>query len=551
MQEPIDHRRSVTWPRPWIRWTIRLLALTATVTAGYLAWISLGSEGPKIGCGGLPGIGCQEVLSERQWAYWLGVPVSVPAVGVYALIFLASCLVGRRTSAETASRARWALVLLTILAAGSAIWFVGLLVFAVEGLCPYCLIVHTCGLTIAALTLPKIPLMQSDSREQWYGAMNGVLGGASTQSTEKTLPVEFTPAAVCWAGGLAVGGLTLLIGIQLAFPPATFIEESPDDVVSGKLDPETADVLAGGGAPTEPRESESPGTTSPQRPITRPQPPKERLPNQLDPSPGEAAQEPPSDPPNERPPVEDPDSSVKPALPGALSPESPTATTGHSPLPGGDPPPPSPRTKVRHVNLFADRFQVNTYGHPILGDPAAEHVVVKLFDYTCRHCRNLDKYLDAARTRYGDQLAIVVLPVPMNSKCNKYLGSGPPHPHHRNACELAQLGMAVWFAAPEKFEAYHHWLFEPGESRPVDEATEHAAELIGRSALRRQLAGSTIGQSIDAYTDLSRKINVNSDGGIPKLLTPSHAISCQLGSPKELFDILQRNYDLEPIDGGQ
>src|SRR5688572_11421430 len=65
---------------------IRGLAGTAAALSAYLGWISFGGIAVA-GCG--PGGGCQEVLHSK-WAYWLYVPVSVLAFGVYLLILIAT-----------------------------------------------------------------------------------------------------------------------------------------------------------------------------------------------------------------------------------------------------------------------------------------------------------------------------------------------------------------------------------------------------------------------------------------------------------------------------
>ena len=62
----------------WLLW-VRGLLIIAAMGAGYLAWVSI-HNGPAAGCG--PESGCNAVLQSR-WAYWLDLPVSVPAVLVY------------------------------------------------------------------------------------------------------------------------------------------------------------------------------------------------------------------------------------------------------------------------------------------------------------------------------------------------------------------------------------------------------------------------------------------------------------------------------------
>src|ERR1017187_6158953 len=82
----------------WLKW-VRVLLLTAMSGAGYLAWVAI-HNGPVAGCG--PESGCDAVLHSR-WAYWLDVPVSVPAVLVYLALLGATVLLQKRPSPDDRS----------------------------------------------------------------------------------------------------------------------------------------------------------------------------------------------------------------------------------------------------------------------------------------------------------------------------------------------------------------------------------------------------------------------------------------------------------------
>ena len=82
-----------------------------------------------------------------------------------------------------------------------------------------------------------------------------------------------------------------------------------------------------------------------------------------------------------------------------------------------------------------------------------------MFDYTCPHCRVLHRYMHQAHEHYGDQLAAVLICVPMNTSCNKHVKTTGSM--HVNACIYARLAMAVWMRAPENFLEFHDWLMDP------------------------------------------------------------------------------------------
>ncbi len=129
-----------------------LLALGALGISAYLAFISLSTAPSPAGCGW--GSGCTQVLTSK-WAQVRGIPVSVMAVVVYASVIAALIrpLVGHRGT----PRADRALLSASAAAvAGSACWFIGLQLFVIRAVCPYCMAGHTLGLLLSALLVWRL-----------------------------------------------------------------------------------------------------------------------------------------------------------------------------------------------------------------------------------------------------------------------------------------------------------------------------------------------------------------------------------------------------------
>ncbi|SMP73853.1 Thioredoxin [Neorhodopirellula lusitana] len=122
------------------------LSFLALGVSGYLAYIGL-TESKVVGCDG--GIfNCEHVLNSR-WSQVFGIPVSIPAIGLYAIVI--GALVSLRHGTDNPQRFAWiTLSVLSTAAAVSAAWFVGLQVFSIGHFCPYCLVVHSCGVLLAA-----------------------------------------------------------------------------------------------------------------------------------------------------------------------------------------------------------------------------------------------------------------------------------------------------------------------------------------------------------------------------------------------------------------
>jgi uncharacterized membrane protein len=146
----------------WLLWA-RILLVIATAGASYLAWVAI-HNGPVAGCG--LESGCNAVLQSR-WAYWFDLPVSVPAVLVYLALLGATVLWRKKTSPDD-ERGSWvAIIVLSVIVAGSALWFVGLQVFAIHAFCKYCLTAHACGFVAALLCLKNIPLAADPDTPMW------------------------------------------------------------------------------------------------------------------------------------------------------------------------------------------------------------------------------------------------------------------------------------------------------------------------------------------------------------------------------------------------
>jgi uncharacterized membrane protein len=147
------------------RWLVpvRALLAVAILGAGYLAWVAI-HNGPAAGCG--PDSGCDKVLHSR-WAYWLDLPVSVPAVLVYLALLGATVLLQKRSSPDE-QRGSWAAIItLSVIVAGAALWFVGLQVFVIKAFCKFCTTVHACGFAAALLCLKNIPLATDPDTPMW------------------------------------------------------------------------------------------------------------------------------------------------------------------------------------------------------------------------------------------------------------------------------------------------------------------------------------------------------------------------------------------------
>ena len=234
------------------------------------------------------------------------------------------------------------------------------------------------------------------------------------------------------------------------------------------------------------------------------------------------------------------------ALPAAPSPAPSSVATNSppSPPPAAPPltvPPPVPR---RLLTLHGGQFEIDLREVPLLGSPDAPHTVVSLFDYTCQHCRTLHHYLAEVLATFSNELAVVCLPVPLNTNCNPVVRRNLPA--HTNACEYAQLALAVWRTNRAQFRAFDAWLFE-GAAPPSPEAARERAEgLVGLEALPLALADPWIGAQIRRNGALYKK-NYETTGSsrMPQLMFGSQISEGRMRGAEDLFGLLESQLGLK------
>jgi uncharacterized membrane protein len=177
----------------------RALLGVAILGAGYLAWGAI-SNGPLAGCGA--GSGCDKVL-QSGWAYWLSLPVSIPAELVYLALLGATVLLRKRPSPDD-ERGLWAAVIaLSVVVAGAALWFVGLQIFVIKAFCKFCMAVHTCGFVAALVCLRNVPVATDPDTPMWAAG-----------SGKRGVPRQGIISLVL----MGLAGVAALSGGQVLFP---------------------------------------------------------------------------------------------------------------------------------------------------------------------------------------------------------------------------------------------------------------------------------------------------------------------------------------------
>lgn len=471
---------------------LRSVCLLGLGICSYLAWTAFSMQ-PLIGCGSGGTIDCGHVLNST-WSKVLGIPVSVPAVGLY-LTMLSLLLLVQRPAPEDLRQHLWtALQFGFFAAAAAAIWFTGLQLFVLKHICPWCIAAHCCGLILAGCSIAWkcTPLRKRQ-----------LAGGSSLMSVALLITLQSTAEPEV-AFEVEVPQWLQQEGQLVAEPTAD--SSASDASFSAPSEPFAAPgaTFSAPGEPTPPAASEfvAPG----QVPATSP--------------PAQPAAEIFSAPFSATLPVPEPQKLQRSILPQFL--QSATATfpwtlfsvSSQSLLLIPDEPadpiaaPPEPRQvtvagQLQPITLIVDHW-------PGLGPRDADLHFVELFDYTCPHCRELHASIKEVMAEFDGRVGVLTLPVPLERACNDASsGSGS----HAGSCELSQLAIAVWRCNSAAFPEYHDWLFNtlpsPAAARSRAEAT------VGAERLQQELASGIPGQYVARHVTLYKQVGA---GSVPRLL---------------------------------
>lgn len=477
-------------PSRWLATTIAGLAFVALGVSGYLAYTALTSS-TVAGCsGGL--FDCGHVLHSR-WSRWFGIPVSVLAAFVYVSL-LASLQLTRSGSAES-RRLSWQIVVALGLTAGlAAIWFMYLQTFVLEHFCVYCLTAHACGLLIAILILSNLRL--------------------DLLSTSALGSVAMT--------GLAA----LILGQALGPAPKTYtIQEYQDQPISIPVDnpaeqvsDETIDIF---GAPSEDSDLDIFSAPSEDN-ITNDEtiflPPADDGPstNQLGRMPWLGL------------PVV--------SMTSALVYQQPDKDTAQPSQQKSSEQTPTARKVRRLACISNNRIKLDVTQWPLVGNPDAKFVFVEMFDYACPHCRRTHQQaIKGAKAQLNDQLAVMALPLPLNTNCNRAIQKTGNL--FGESCEIAKLAVAVWRVDPAKFSEFHNWMFAGEVSPNYATARNYAEQLVDKEKLAKEYNSKIVAAFIQKHVQIYEMTN---KGEVPKLMFPKTMIEGEFKSADLLLDIIEQ-----------
>ena len=462
--------------------SITLVATLALGISAYLTWV-IWQSGTVVGCSADSLLDCDDVLSSR-WSKWLGLPVSLLGALTYLLILILGWPALRASKLAVTG-----LFALAMVAAGAAVWFVGLQAIQLQSFCFYCLTVHACGLTVGVLAL------------MLFLEPTGIGRPVQTQSLFGTTDTKVDlPEVTSSLDGRHLGAALAFSAVGLS-------------------------ALMGGQLLSEPVETMSMEEVEFQLPEDQPPATVESVPSV------DAQDE------NDFVITTDQTADAK----GGLGETSENALLSADP-PGSDPQAAAALlgTGTRNLAYKSLPYLVDVNALPRVGSSEAPHVMIEMMDYTCKHCRELHPHLLATLDHYGGQLAFAIHHVPLSKQCNPHVQKD--RPGTSNACDYARLAIGVWKLAPEKFPEFHDWLLESKKPPGVSRAKERAMNLVGGEILLSKPLRAKTNKRIATQCATLEGLKT----GLPVMLLPEGAIRGVPDQSQKLFDYLESKLGVEP-----
>ena len=189
-------------------------------------------------------------------------------------------------------------------------------------------------------------------------------------------------------------------------------------------------------------------------------------------------------------------------------------------------------------------ISLDTSTLPVIGKRDAPHRFVLMFDYTCHLCRKLHGFVREVMPNHKDNLACVLVPMPLDAACNKQLKSTAPS--HVNACEYAKICLAVHQVVPNEYHAFDKWLFSDHENtKPLELVRAQAEKLVGKEALDQALSSAALQNQLQRNIEIY-ELNVKnwSSSNMPQTFIKDQVIFGPPPKAKILEDHLKKEFGL-------
>ena len=167
-----------------------------------------------------------------------------------------------------------------------------------------------------------------------------------------------------------------------------------------------------------------------------------------------------------------------------------------------------------------------------MGDArTAKHVAVGLFDFSCKHCRHLNKVLKPIQAEFGDRLAIIKLPAYFN----------------QNGQKIQQLLLPVFREEPELYEEIGNELYNEKLAARSDMVRAKLVEKLGAARLEAILAAhkNWANQRLNECQAIRRKNKeITKSGKLPQMIVGKAIEAGNNPNPGHYYHLFKENFGL-------
>jgi hypothetical protein len=201
-------------------------------------------------------------------------------------------------------------------------------------------------------------------------------------------------------------------------------------------------------------------------------------------------------------------------------------------------------SRERIVEFLNGSLKLDVYKHALIGSPEAPHVMIEMVSYDCPHCREMHRIVERGLARYGSQLAVLIMPIPLEMRCNRLITD--PKASHQGACSTARMALGVAAIRPQAFERFHNWLMADKEKPPrADKIIAQAYGTVDRARLSSLSNGPDLNRQIKEYIELYARLAQRAGGnnkfGLPVQILGSHIMSGKAEKESDVYEAWEKH----------
>ncbi len=419
-----------------------------------------------------------------RWGHWFGLPIGVPGAVAYGILFILSTQIKAYTTEIASPQVRSGFVFLAALTAFVGAWLLVVQIGLMRAICPYCVLVNLCGILVMILYISWF--LRNYASSLWaLLAMVLVMSGHFIGFSE---PVP---------GGSGKPKPTKTAPAQVADP----VDEFLGSIASIAVSPEAGKV--------QEKDVREPVFDTVGLTVTK-------------------VQE-----------IGLNDKVILPPAPVLTPPQVFDEMVDGDGTMGT-------RVQRTHYELAEGKIRLKVGTVPVIGLTNATHVIGLMYDYTYTNSVTMYRMMDQAVKRYRGQVAVVLIPVPMDKDCNDWVVyTKDPQ---TNSCEYCTFSSLVWRQRPDTYLAFESYLTKTTPPPPVYQVEGVVLKLLGEKIFNSSFNQDDAYRSLRKNVALYRKLEL---GSVPKLISRKRVALGVTPIAEDLYNYLENLLLLDPPGEGE